>query len=852
MVQKLPRHLRGPFTVGVYNYSRGEIHFKRPSGEVVSTTAYRSFFIDTKLKKKFPFNYYKRHIYNFYEEGKYTRIVFQPTMKRELLEELQTIAERKKLPIYEADVNPIRRWISDTGTLISQKFRSLFFDLETHPLEIGFHVEAKRNHRIISFAAYDQEGNSWFYAAKENTNAEESKLIRTFINIARNYDTLLAWNGDEYDFFVLKERAKIYEIRIDWRTWNLLDYMNVVKRRMSSISDPTIKRSFALDSIGENVLGIRKIKLPVPYTKLYKLLGKREAELEKYNRKDVEIMLELEKKREFLSLHYALCSLCRTFPNRSSTFPNELADGILLRMAVQEGHHFPTRNFYDYSSDVAYEGAYVMNPVEGFHTNIQVPDFASLYPNIIISWNMSNETLLGNNEYKVEHSVATATGARFRTDIEGIIPKALKQLVAKRGEYNKRAKQFSVDSDEYRNIMHLSTAVKVATNSFYGLLGYASSRYHNNEIARSVTLTGQLLIREVIKYFETRGFKTVAGDTDSVFVQATVEQLKKELTNINNIFIPELLKSFYCREHSIIMDFDKGYKSLLIVTKKRYAGKLSFNKGREVPDDAKPEIKGLEVQRSDQIRYAQKLQTKYINLLLDPDIQPHDIDTYLHKDGEEFFTKELPIEEIEITEGVSKHPSTYKPKTPVVRVAEWLINEGYEFFVGMKIPYFVVADNPVVTGVHTSQYKGSCDRKYYWSKRILPPIKRLIDARFPNYSFGDFNEPRQGRFYFTSQAKKTKVKKTKRKMVTKIKKKIRSPIATIIFDQKVEKTGGVSKAILRLAKSYPGKYKLKIIVRSDISDVIITTKEMISMECLSHVKKIFPFLEIDPKPITEF
>jgi DNA polymerase elongation subunit (family B) len=864
MTKKLPAHLKGPFVVSLYDRRDGIIYLKRPDGEMVSTRAYPSFFVHKTHLEKFPDDEFERLILDRIPEGDYVRFVTDPSIRREKMTELINICDDEEVPLLEADVSPVRRWFSDTGALVSQKFRCLFFDLETHPLQIGFDDESKKLHRIISFAAYDDEGKSWFHAAEKSSDEEEIKVIKKLLKIAQDYDVLLAWNGDDYDFFVLRARCKLHKIKVDWRQWNLLDHMRVIKKVLMSIPDPSFKRSFALDKVGENVLGMRKFKLPVPPGKMHRLLtGHKDISrtegrrlLEEYNRRDVEIMLGIEQKREFLALHFALCALCRTFPNRGSIFPNVLADGILLRLAIQENRHFPSRRFGSYDEDDKYEGAYVMEPEIGFHTDVQVPDFASLYPSIILSWNMSNETKLSDDaeltrDVLRNSAFASATGIRFRTDIDGIIPKALRRLISKRNEYKARAKKLPVESEEYKTVGHLSTAVKVATNSFYGLLGNEGSRYYDREIARSVTLTGQYLIREVMKFFERQGYRTIAGDTDSVFVKCDEAEMRTQLEVINHAFIPELLDRFGCREHAITMDFDKGYRTLLIVAKKKYAGKLSLQKGRPAPEDMEPEIKGLETQRSEQIRYVQRLVREFIDLLLNPEADPSEIDRRLRMEGETFFNTELDREAITITKGVSKHPSEYRPKTTVVRIAEEMINKGREFFVGMKIPYIVIDHKPNVMGIHADDYTGRCDRVYYWTKQILPPILRMVNARFPGYTFGDFKEPRQSQFDFSSQPRRTrKVRAVAKVRAVKIppKTKVRTPIVTLTVP---DAGTGTIFGIGKLARAMPGKYRLRIVAQLNkpAVDTTVDTDQHVSMDCLKEIARLFPAVTIVPKPL---
>jgi DNA polymerase elongation subunit (family B) len=684
------------------------------------------------------------------------------------------------------------------------------------------------------------------------------------VKLIQDYDVLLAWNGDGYDFFVLRARLKRHGIKIDWRNWCWLDHMRVVKKVLMSIADSDFKRSFALDAIGENVLGINKIKLSVPPGQMKLLLGERVAELEAYNRRDVEIMLQIEQRKEYLALHYMVCSMCRTFPNRGSIYPNELADGILMRLAIQEGRHFPTRDKWGTRDDdkKKYEGAFVMDPDIGFHQSIQVPDFASLYPSIILSWNMSNETVLKDSvsypNFNGEYAQATATGVCFRTDIEGIIPRALKKLIAKRGEYKQRAKQYEVGSEEYKNMTNLSTAVKVITNSFYGLIGNEGSRFYDQDIARSVTLTGQLLIRQVMKYFEHKGYPTVYGDTDSVFVKCSVEEMKAEIDDINEEFIPGLLYNVGCINNYVKLDFDKGFSTLLLITKKRYVGKLALAKGRIVSTDVDPEVKGLETQRSDQVRYGQNLLKLFMNMLIEVDCDPSIVDRMLRDEADKFFTKDLTIDEIEISESVKSYPEQYTVATPPVKVAQQMIDAGMEFFPGMKVPYIVLEHKPNITAIHSSLFDGTCDRKYYWEKRILPPILRLLEVRFPDYPFNSFTNP--GQIIFNFSESNSPQRKRRVRQPTMVKRQIRRPSEkpqtrrvrtpnAMITVPNTERDS-IIKAIADLVRLHQGAMPLNIIVITDDgAEVIIKTKEMVSREGLEEIAQRFPSLIITPKPI---
>lgn len=861
MKRRLPKELRGPFVVGRYDRSKARLYLKRPSGEIQSVDdVYPALFVAKPQMKHFPMDAFPEVFLDTTKEGRYYRVNMKPRTTRTKVDEIINLCRRYNVYPMEADVDPIRRWFSDTGSTISPNTKALFFDLETNPEVQGFDDDAKKTHQLLSCSLTDyQTGKKWFLVNKTLDDEGEAKLLNEFIRIAEDFDTLLAWNGDNYDFFVLRHRAKHLKIKINWKQWNLLDYMLTVKKCLMSISDPTFKRSFALDNLGQNVLGIKKLKVKVGMGELKRLvLEDRVNELQLYNDRDVEIMVELEKAREFMTLHLAVCSICRKFPDPNSLFPNALMDGLMLRLAVKENRHFKSRLKELEEEDLGkFPGAYVMDARVGFHEQVQVIDFSSLYPSIIISWNMSPDTKLWDGRTypdvrREEIATATATGVRFRTDFEGMLPKAERTLIERRKLYAGKQKNAIVGSDEWKRYGHESTALKVVANSMYGLLGSQYSRYYDRDIASSVTLSGQLLIKACIEFAENRGLDVIGSDTDSCFVKADEETTKQLIIDINDELIPSILYDSGCKTHRVKMDFDKGYHYLLVQAKKKYAGKLSLHKGRPAPDTMEPDVKGLEFQRSDQIRFAQKMQMHFLHFLLKPDANADEIEKELRKWADRFMHDDIPLEDIEITQGVKKHPSQYDTPTPVVRVAQQLIDAGVEFFPGMKVGYVVKSSKDKVEGMPSSQYTGTFDRLYYWTNRVLPPVLRLIEARFPGHVFYDLvtmkKNPNQQTFDFTeAPVKQRDVKMPKRK--TKKVKKVK--LEKVILEFKEQRS--VDKLIVGVSKLVKGSEKgnKRLFIRCVMEgvEVDISTLHCVTNQCLREIKELFPSVEIEHKPI---
>ncbi len=387
---------------------------------------------------------------------------------------------------------------------------------------------------------------------------------------------------------------------------------------------------------------------------------------------------------------------------------------------------------------------------------------------------------------------------------------------------------------------NLSTAVKVVANSIYGLLGNEGNRYYNRDIARSVTLTGQYLSKYLTTYFEGESLSCVAGDTDSIFVKCKPNEISKHIDILNKEIYPSLLKSFGCPECRIKLDYDKGFKSLLIVKKKNYAGKLSIHKGREATDDTPLEIKGLEIVRSDKIRYVQKLQKEFLDLILDPDCDPDIINNRVTEEGRKFFTDDIDVRDITISKSISKPLEEYKGKVLTVDIARRMESKGEEVFVGMKIPHVVTKSNPQQEGVHVNEFTGHFDRTYYWKNLILPPLERIIKPRFPDFQFDDMKEPRQIKLNFNQsdvQEKTKDIKKVESKMI----KKKRTPLVKI---QVPSKNGdAIVRGIKQLSEINQGECKLKIIINHEGDLINIDCNTRVNKNFKKEVQKTFPMIK---------
>ena len=204
----------------------------------------------------------------------------------------------------------------------------------------------------------------------------------------------------------------------------------------------------------------------------------------------------------------------------------------------------------------AFEGAYVKDPLVGQHKWVASFDLNSLYPHLIMQYNMSPETLsdtrldlnvekLLNNEpidiAKIAGLSVTANGWCYKKDTKGFLPALMEEMYNNRSKFKKQMlkaeQEYEKTKDpllvkEISKLKNLQMAMKIALNSAYGAVGNRYFRYYDLRIAEGITTSGQLSIRWMankLNDFMNKTMKTkgedyvIAIDTDSIYL--TLEKL---------------------------------------------------------------------------------------------------------------------------------------------------------------------------------------------------------------------------------------------------------------------------------------------------------------------------------------
>jgi len=420
-----------------------------------------------------------------------------------------------------------------------------------------------------------------------------------------------------------------------------LDYLELFKKFGYSYG---AQESYKLDHIANVVLGENKLSYE-EFSSLHSLYKHNYQKFVDYNIKDVQLVDRLEDKMGLITL--ALTMAYRGGVNYTDTLgTTAIWDAIIYRDLCNQGIVAPTAED-KFKSD--YPGGYVKPPHVGLHEWVVSFDLNSLYPNIIVQWNMSPETIVDNVRENIDPDkclagyqnqnpdyALAANGVYFRKDKQGVLPKIIvdyyderkavkKKMLAAQQEKetidkNNKIELYRVERDiaRYEN---QQMAIKILLNSLYGALGNKYFRYFDLRVAEGITLTGQTVIRwaeRSVNEFMNKIIGTkdkdyiIAIDTDSVYVNfgPLVNKYVKEnhVQNIDKIcedqFQPMLQKSYqklFDQFGCYIPRMEMGREAIadrgIWTAKKRYILNVHNNEGVQYAEP-KLKIMGIEAIKS--------------------------------------------------------------------------------------------------------------------------------------------------------------------------------------------------------------------------------------------------------------
>jgi len=544
----------------------------------------------------------------------------------------------------------------------------------------------------------------------------EAQLISMFINEVRNLDPdiITGWYSNDFDMQYIINRSKKINVDItkmskfgeaDYNKYRFYpDVVGIVCLDMLQLYKSFTfggRESYSLDFIGNLELKKGKTEKGSNFSNMFRTDINKSI---KYNVNDVDLLEELDAKLSHIFFQDELKRTVKSTFRGSGSVLGQV-DSLLVSFLKEKG--YASKNSDGSDTGEKFEGAYVQTPIVGIHDYIVDFDFTALYPLIIASYNIGVNTfvmklkdhMLGYdlaycpeklpdnieviidplfekkeititkeqllNKIKSSELVHTINGCFFKShkNERSFFGEVLEKILDSRKVYKKKMfdaiKEGSKDKEKLYDTRQL--VMKTIANASYGALGNKVFRFFNVDSARSITLSGQEAIKNVIKTSEnfidkklvdesiiqvtkqemfSRAMNLnlkniITSDTDSVLItyknlinenvnKADINGIINNYNNITQKFLNTKVIPYIIEKHNIPLEKNKLFlknefviRRGLYVSAKHYANYVISKEG--TPMD-KIDVKGLDTRRSDYSSITKQYLKEVLDLILKSEV----------------------------------------------------------------------------------------------------------------------------------------------------------------------------------------------------------------------------------------
>ena len=676
----------------------------------------------------------------------------------------KTLDDRNVAPVKWGSMKDSRQAMREYGgnvfgfdqfqySFISDNYRGMV-DYDLDKIKIGFiDIETSSEHGFPDVRSANEEvlaisyrcGKSFkVYGCQEYTAAEgveyihcenETRLLENFVlDWSMNYpDIITGWNSRFFDIPFLVNRIvrilgekmakklspwgwyKEHEVNIfgnrQMQVFDLvgissIDYMDAYKK-FTYVN----QESYSLNHIAYAELGEKKIDYS-EYSSLHELYQTNFQKFVDYNVHDVVLLERLEEKMKLLEMIISLAYMAKC--NFNDVFsPVKMWDCIIYNHLKDQQIVVPPKK-HDTKSE-AYEGAYVKDPQVGRHKWVASFDLNSLYPHLIMQYNISPETLVGmypesglvdallDREFDVDflkekNLTMTPNGSLYTRKKQGFLPALMEKMYTDRVKYKdlmiaEQKKGKAANTNKLAQYHNMQINLKIALNSAYGALGNQWFRFYDVRNAEAVSVAGQLSIRwaeravnqYLNKIMETENHDYVlASDTDSLYVTLDSLVQKVGLTDTDKIIefmdkvcegkIQDVIDGCYGEmaeyvnafQQKMVMKREVLAEVGIWTSKKHYILNVHNSEGVQY-DEPKLKIMGIEAVRSSTPESCRNALKEAFKIMMNG--TEDDVINYIEAFKTKF--KELPTEEVSFprsVKGLAKYhdaASIYQKSTPI-------------------------------------------------------------------------------------------------------------------------------------------------------------------------------------------
>lgn len=627
-------------------------------------------------------------------------------------------------------VNPATELALALPLKMGPDLKILYFDIETDDRsgkpEIG-------KARVVSVASFDDTEKMTFICEDD-----EALLLRKTKEMFANYDLLLGWYSESFDFPVLLARGKIHGVSFEAEIYKhadflkLLDKLHNIRVVMSSAELP----DFTLGTLGKHFLNLPKEELDRSGAyggQIYGLFVRDREKLKNYNVRDCVILKGLEEKFKIIAAFTFISNYVHIPLHVLRNSISPAVEAIILKTILEKSetkeelaeYVKKLTRFSDDEKEIPYKGAYIYLSNPGLYSNVIILDFVSLYPNLMRTFNVSFDTVLDSPS---QNSIKVGE-AYFDMSRKGILAEISDKLFAERVKF-KNLKMATYE-----------TAVKLLNNSSYGYFGSKFSQFKNIKVAESITFLARFLMSSLVEHYSTTSTPIVYVHTDGLsMVNVSVEQIPEKLKEVN-AYVRKLVQDEFKilpEKNYLELKFEKHFKKFLIEKKGRYVGRVDIEESEKVAD--KLYFRGIELARGDFNIFSKELVVDLMARIFD-EISANQIKEFLLLRKKPLINKEIPLEKMAFTTKIGKMMDEYTTVPIHAKVAAREAEErGHRYFVSQRVSYILTGRDKkglkAVSLEEAIEKEIPYDAEVNW-RRIWLVVQRFLELAFPEEDFSD-------------------------------------------------------------------------------------------------------------------
>jgi len=566
----------------------------------------------------------------------------------------------------------------------------------------------------------------------------EAAMIEAFKQIVHDYkpDVLTGYYSDGFDFPYIIKRAKKFgvplDIGLDYSELRMnrgnkpsvqirgivhFDVLQFIRRVVGRTMETDV---YTLDAVAQELLGEPKHDVDMDQLAPSWDANSGLEVFAAYNLKDAELTYRLAFKVLPNLIELVKIVSLPMFDVPRMGF-SQLVEWFIMKQAITFNEIFlnkPSYHQMQYRLEQRAQGALVYEPQPGLYKDIAVFDFASLYPTIIVSHNISLDTLQCDCCRGSDLVPLEGKKYWFCTKKKGFLPSIIEDLISRRSRIKEIIRK---EEEPDALLMARNNALKLMGNAFYGYLGFNAARWYCVECVSSTTAYARHYIKMVITKAGEPGFKVLYSDTDSVFLllQEKTEDDSKKFAEEINMDLPSLME----------LEFEGSFPSGIFVGTKGHEGGAK-KKYALLDKRGELKIKGFETVRRNVSIIARDMQREVLSIVL----KEHNVEKakkHVQQLISDLRKHTIPVDKMIISTQLTKGVDEYDNIGPHVAVAKRMIEKGTSVGAGTIVRFVIalgagkIRDKAKIPEEITPE---EYDSEYYINNQLIPAVDKIFEV----------------------------------------------------------------------------------------------------------------------------